>query len=118
MAQLTRFFTYKLAATQGPINLTVTIGNAQSATTSLYMDSKVLTNNARDSFTFDVSDPTTLSGKELDISTTIVDINPDDNEIAFRIKLSGGEAVLNPPSDKLRISTNGVAYFLFKIIFI
>jgi hypothetical protein len=118
MAQLTRFFTYKLAALQGPVSLSVSIGNAQSATTSLYMDSKMLTNNARDSFSFDISDPASLSGKELDISTTIVDINPDNNDIVFRIKLSGGEAVLNPPSDKLRVAANGIAYFLFKIIFI
>jgi hypothetical protein len=118
MAQLTRFFVYKLDANQGPVTLTVSIGNAQSATTSLYLDSQTLTTNAQDSFSFPIENAGGLSGKELDISSTIVDTNPDSNDIMYRIKITGGDAVLNPPGDRLRVSANGIAYFLFKIIFV
>lgn len=117
MAQLTRFLVYKLGNNQNPVTLTVNIGNAQSATTSLYMDGQVLTSNAQDSFSFSIENTGALSGKELDISSTLVDTNPNSDDIVYRIKITGGDSVLNPPGDSLRVSANGIAYFLFKIIF-
>ena len=118
MAQLTRFYIYKLTNAQGPVTLTVTLGNAQAGTSDLYLNEKTLQTAIQDSFTFDVQDPVSLSGKELDISSTLVDVNPDSDDISYRIKLSGGQSVLNPPADRIRIETNGRAYFLTKIIFV
>ncbi len=118
MAQLTRFYTYKLANPQGPATLSVTIGEAQAGTTSLYLNEKTLQTDMRDSFSFDIQDPETLSGKELDISTTVVDLNPAGDDITFRIKLSGGQTVLNPPADRIRVESSGRVYFLVKVIFV
>lgn len=117
MAQLTRFYLYKLATPQDKVTLSVTIGNGQAGTTSLYLNEKTLEPAFQDSFTQVIEDPDTLSGKELDISTTIVDMNPDSDDITFRLKLSGGESVLNPPADRIRVEQSGRAYFLIKVIF-
>lgn len=118
MAQISRFYLYKLANPQGPVTLSVTIGNAQAGTTSLYLNEKTLQTDLRDSFNFAIQDAESLYGKELDISTTVVDINPSSDDISFRLKLSGGQSVLNPPADRIRIEPNGRAYFLIKIIFV
>jgi len=118
MTQLTRFYIYKLQTPEGPVTLSLTIGNAQSATTSLYMDGAALLTNKRDSFSFDIPATPSLSGKELDVSTTVLDVSTQSDNINFRIKLSGGQAVLNPPGDTLRVEPNGVAYILIKVIFV
>lgn len=117
MVQITRFYLYKLDAPAGPINLSVNIGNMQAASSALILEGVTLQSNLRDSFTYQISDPTSLSGKQLDISTTIADVNPDNDDVSYRFKLSGGQSVLNPPTDEFRVAPNSAAYVLIKIIF-
>ncbi len=120
MAVITRFYTYALKGDKTTADLSVTIGNGQSAITSLYLEGSPLASNLKDSFSDQEisNDGQSLSGKLLDISTTIFEVNPNDNEVSFRLKLKGGNTNLNPAGDSLKVSQGGTAYFLMKIIFI
>lgn len=118
MSQLIRIYTYKLQNAQAPISLSVTIGNAQAASSMVQLDGKILQSGIQNTFDLPVQDPNSLSGKILDLYTTVTDVNPDSDDISFRIKLSGGQGVFNPPAEKLRVSANGYFQFIIKTIFI
>lgn len=56
MAQLIRFYIYKLKTPNDKIDLSVTIGNGQMASTDLIMDGKTINADLRDSFAVPISD--------------------------------------------------------------
>ena len=124
MSQLFRFYTYKLNpdSPQGPVNLSVTVGNRQAGSSLVQLDGKKLTSlgGERDSFNLDISDPNneSLSGKTIDLFTTITDINDDNNDISFRLKLTEGQSVLNPATERPKVEENGYFQFIIKIILI
>ena len=120
MSVITRFYTYLLEGDKDVAKLSVTIGNGQAAVTSLYLEGKPFKKDIKDTFAdIEISEnDASLSGKLLDISTTIFEVNPDNTEVSFRLKLTGGPTQFHPAADKLKVSQGGTAYFIIKVIFI
>ncbi|MDX1910650.1 MAG: hypothetical protein SFV22_04145 [Saprospiraceae bacterium] len=120
MSQLFRFYTYKLdpAAPQGPVTLSVTIGNGQMGSSMVQLNGKPLLAGQENSFSLDITDPATLSGKTIDLFTTITDVNPDNNDISFRLKLTEGQSVLNPATERFKVEDNGYFQIIIKIVLI
>jgi hypothetical protein len=118
MAHIFRFFTYRLNNPAGPVSLDLNVGNGQAASTYLQLDGKRIAPDKEDSFSCDIPNPGSLAGKELDIITTVKDVNEDSDDISLRIKLSGGASVSHPPADRLRAAPNGYVHFTYKVIFL
>ena len=120
MSVISRYYTYELKGDKKNAELSIKIGNGQSAVTSLYLNGKLVGNNIKDSLSAHAisSGNDTLPGKLLDISTTIFDINTNNDQVSFRIKLKGGTSVFYPAADTLKVSQGGTAYFLIKVVFL
>lgn len=120
MAQIIKFHTYKLKTIDDPVYISLRIGDKQIAATNFYLNSSIIKEKLEGSFSnIKVQDTDgTLSSKTLDISTTISEINPDENQIDYQYKVSGGATILNPPMTSVTATGEGIMHLMIKIIFV
>lgn len=74
-----------------PVELTVTIGNGQLASTLIKINNDKL-GDFNNSFSESLGKSSDLVRKTVNLFTTIHDINPDTNKVTMTVKLRGGKS--------------------------
>ena len=118
MSQIVDLKIYELKNINTPIEVSVQIGNNQTATSDIYLNGNQFKTKLIDDFAELIGNSDDLRTGQMTISTVIHDVNPNDNKVVFRYKIKGGSRVLNPPSIRLPVEEGGVAHFFTRIFFV
>lgn len=108
---------YELVNFDEPIQLEISIGFKQRSSTTVLLDGERIIDNAEGSFSIELGSSSSLSGKVLDIYTTVKDRNPDTDLTGIKVSIIGQRQLEKVLYSKVNVS-GGKEFYNVTIYFV